>query len=112
VVRLFRVDPERRTEFEGIYGAGGLWSDLCRRKQGFFASSMKPLVASSEFFECAERWQTHWDWEAFCRDYRAECERIAGFAREQKVVLGEQMVGAFYHYDSGPDDSEASSTPA
>ena len=80
--------------------------------EGFLGSRLRPLAGSSESFERAERWQTHWDWKAFRGEFRAEREKIAGFAREQQVFASERVVEMYYHTESGSDDDGPDLIPA
>jgi hypothetical protein len=102
VLRLFRIDPERRAEFEGIYGTGGLLSELCRQHQGFLGNTLKLAEASSEYFEFVEHWQTYWDWQEFRSRFVSQRNRLAGLARE--AVLSGQIVATYYESSSGLDD--------
>ena len=88
----FRVEPDRRTEFERRYGPSGAWVALFRRAQGYVETLLLHDASDPSRYVTIDRWRSVEAYRAFratfAEEYDAidrECEGLSS----QERSLGE-----------------------
>jgi hypothetical protein len=93
----FDVKPERRGEFEAIYGAAGEWTALARRSRSYLGSTF--LVDQNEpgRYLLTEYWSEMLVYEKHLEDLTDEVASLN--ARRDALVRGIRPLGVFSALD-------------
>jgi heme-degrading monooxygenase HmoA len=62
----YEVAPERRAEFEAVYGPDGDWAELFRTGAGYLGTTLERTGAGS--YLVVDRWDSRADYERFLAD--------------------------------------------
>lgn len=84
VVWQFQVKPERRKDFERLYGADGDWTAVSRRSRSFIGSSFLREFTSEPTYVLVEYWSEMLPYERHLVDLSDE---IAALERSRDEML-------------------------
>lgn len=97
IVWQFDVRPEKRDDFEALYGADGAWTALSRRSRSFLGSSFLADLAQPERYLLVEYWSEMLVYERHRSDFEDEVADLE--ARRDTIVQTAQPLGLFQALD-------------
>jgi heme-degrading monooxygenase HmoA len=71
----YAVAPERRAEFEAVYGPDGEWAELFRAGEGYVGTTLE-RTGEGEYL-VADRWRSRADYERFLERNAARYEELS-----------------------------------
>jgi heme-degrading monooxygenase HmoA len=108
VAWLYRPRPERRAEFERVYGPDGAWAALFRRGEGYLGTE---LFGDGESYLVLDRWGSRDAHDRFGRAFEAEYAALS--AESERLYIEETRLGAFGLVSvSGGETSRFPRTPS
>ena len=91
IVWEYQVKEGQVTEFERIYSAGGLWTKLFQKVQGYLGTELLQDLNDPGHYITLDRWISMQDYEAFLSEWKTEyaaldarCEGLT----DQEFLLG------------------------
>jgi heme-degrading monooxygenase HmoA len=87
----YRVDQDRRAEFEREYGSEGAWAALFATAEGFVETTLYRDTQSPTRYLSVDRFASEQAWQRFRSDndaeYRALGERLQHLTLEQEELV-------------------------
>jgi heme-degrading monooxygenase HmoA len=71
----YSVAPERRAEFEAVYGPAGEWAELFRLGAGYLGTTLERTGEGS--YLVVDRWRSRADYERFLAEHAARYEAMS-----------------------------------
>jgi hypothetical protein len=106
VVREFVVSEGRESDFEAIFGPGGIWSEMLGRSKRFVASELRLESKSERRYQVRDYWLSHLDFETFRRVHQLHCDRFDQLIKREELVIREKFLGGFYVNNSESDEGD------
>jgi hypothetical protein len=103
VDRRFWVADGKRAEFEAVFAAGGIWSELLGQEEGYLETEVRYESADEGRYRVRDFWNWHRDFEIFRGRHQAQYERFESWIFREGMVEREQFLGAYYQ-DPGDDE--------
>jgi heme-degrading monooxygenase HmoA len=89
----FRIRPDRRADFEALYGMNGAWVALFRRDREFVATELWRDQGDADFYVTVDRWRSRESFERFLEVERAAYETLDDSG--EVLTVAEWFIGAF-----------------
>jgi len=90
IIWTYRVEPNRRREFETAYGTTGAWAALFARADGFLDLDLLRSVDDDGRYVTIDRWTSQRAYESFKAEfaaaYNALDEQLEGIAATEAYV--------------------------
>ncbi len=93
IIWTYRVDPERRAEFEATYGPQGAWATLFEQADGFLGVAFLRCVEDDGRYVTIDRWASQRAFESFKADFATEYRSLDD--RLEGIAASEERIGAF-----------------
>jgi heme-degrading monooxygenase HmoA len=93
IIWRYRVDRERRREFEAAYGPNGAWAALFKRADGFLGVDLLRSVEDDGHYVTIDRWTSQRAFDSFNADFATEYRSLDG--RLEGIAATEERIGAF-----------------
>jgi heme-degrading monooxygenase HmoA len=90
VAWLYRARPERREDFERVYGPEGVWARLFARSDGFLGTELR---RDGDRYLVLDQWRSAEAYERFGRVFESEYAALS--AETRPLYLEETRLGAF-----------------
>ena len=84
----YEVAPERRAEFEAVYGPDGEWAQLFRTGDGYLGTTLERSGDGSYFV--VDRWRSQADYERFLAGNAARYEAMS--QANARLYVGERRL--------------------
>jgi hypothetical protein len=104
--RRFWIADGRRVEFEAAFGAGGPWSKLLHKADGYLETQCRAESAELLQYRVRDFWNWHRNFEVFRARFHAELEQFENWLRSERVIEREQFLGAYYEKFEGGSEQD------
>jgi hypothetical protein len=96
----------RQSEFEGIFGAVGVWKRLLSQADGYLVTEIWCEAQESRQYRVRDFWNWHRNFETFRARFQREFERFESWIVAEKLIEKEQFLGAYYERRDGSGDED------
>jgi hypothetical protein len=102
----------RQSDFEAVFGAGGVWKRLLSQSDGYLVTEVWCESQESRQYRVKDFWNWHRDFETFRSRFQREFERFETWIVSEGLIEKQQFLGAYYERrDTGEDGDEDELVP-
>lgn len=94
----------RQSDFEAVFGSGGIWRELLNRKLGYMGTEVACESQNELRFRVWDFWASHYAFEVFRRKFAVEYERFDRLILSEGFVHRQEFIGAYYESSEDGDD--------
>jgi hypothetical protein len=105
-VRDFWVREGRQEDFEGTFGAQGIWTDFLKRSRQYLGSVLWLESATERCYRLVDSWMSHVGFEAFRAIHQLDCNKFDQFVARRELIAREEFLGAFYRNDPESEEGD------
>ena len=95
----------RETDFEAVFGAGGIWKELLGRVAGYIDTEVRCESSPERRYRVWDFWTSHRWFEVFQEKFVVEYERFNRLISAEGLVQRQEVVGTYY-VDEGSDGDD------
>jgi hypothetical protein len=96
----------RQSDFERVFGAGGIWTRLLSQSDGYLVTEVWCESHESRQYRVMDFWNWHRNFETFRAGFQREFERFESWIVSERLIGKEQFLGAYYERKDGSGNED------
>jgi hypothetical protein len=96
----------RQSDFERVFGIGGIWARLLYQASGYLVTEARCESPESRQYRVRDFWNWHRSFETFRARFQRDFERFENWIVDEGLIEREQFLGAYYERRDGDGEDE------